>query len=84
MSNSIYLSIAILFIRADLRREKRLMKKKQRRVMQDIPWHNEHLLRDIGIDHRPVTEAGKYRTFDEIVSLRMRSIFRLMSMKIPT
>ncbi|CAM3494896.1 hypothetical protein VA7868_01547 [Vibrio aerogenes CECT 7868] len=83
MSNSVYLSIAILFIRADLRREKRLIKKKQHQVLQDIPWNNTHLLRDIGMD-QPVTESGKSRTFDEIVSLRMRSICRLIALKIPT
>ncbi|MDB1123054.1 DUF1127 domain-containing protein [Vibrio algarum] len=50
MSRSIYLHLAVLLVKADLKREERVWKRKLRRTVHDIPWHNAHLLRDIGLE----------------------------------
>jgi hypothetical protein len=50
MRHSIYLNLAVLCVKADLRREERVWKRTIRRTAHDIPWHNPHLLRDIGLD----------------------------------
>jgi len=50
MSHSIYLKLAVIFVKADLRREEKLWKQSVRRTVYDIPWQNKHLLRDIGLE----------------------------------
>ncbi|HAS61941.1 MAG TPA: DUF1127 domain-containing protein [Vibrio sp.] len=50
MSHSIYLKLATVLVKADLRREERAWLRKVRRSAHEIPWQNEHLLRDIGLD----------------------------------
>ncbi|PWI32098.1 DUF1127 domain-containing protein [Vibrio albus] len=50
MKQSFYIQLAIFFVKADLRREERQWQRKVRRSAYDIPWHSEHLLRDIGLD----------------------------------
>jgi len=56
MSHSVYLKLATLLVRADLRREEREWKRKLRRSAYAIPWENTHLLKDIGLesDGRPI------------------------------
>ncbi len=50
MSQSLYLKMAVAFVRLDLNREHRAWLKANRRVRVDFPHLNAHLLRDIGIE----------------------------------
>lgn len=50
MRHSIYIQLAALLVKADLKREERVWLRKVRRAQYEIPWHSEHLLRDIGLD----------------------------------
>lgn len=50
MNHSIYLKLAIFLVKADLKHEERIWKRKVCRSAYDILWHNEYLLRDIGLD----------------------------------
>ncbi len=50
MRHSIYLKLATLLLKADLKREENEWQRKVRRSAHDIPWTNTHLLKDIGLD----------------------------------
>ncbi|WGW00924.1 DUF1127 domain-containing protein [Vibrio sp. YMD68] len=83
MRHSVYLKLATLLVKADLKREEREWKRKIRRSSYDIPWENTHLLRDIGLetDGRPIgfsePEAVK-------AERRVRHLRRVLSTRIPT
>ncbi|MBW3697075.1 DUF1127 domain-containing protein [Vibrio sp. T187] len=83
MRHSIYLKLATVLVRADLRREEKAWQRKLRRSAYDLPWNNAHLLRDIGLesDGRPVgfsePEAVK-------AERRVRHLRRVLSARIPT
>jgi hypothetical protein len=83
MSHSVYLKLATVLVKADLRREERVWKRKVRRSSHDIPWENAHLLRDIGleVDGRTIgvslPEAVK-------VERRMRHLRRVISTRLLT
>jgi hypothetical protein len=83
MRHSIYLKLATILVRADLRREEQAWKRKLRRSSYHIPWENEHLLRDIGLesDGRPLgfsePEAVK-------AERRVRHLRRVLSSRIIT
>ena len=83
MRHSIYLKLATVLVRADLRREEQEWKRKLRRSTYHIPWENEHLLLDIGLesDGRPLgfsePEAVK-------AERRVRHLRRVLSARIPT
>ncbi|MGC9401618.1 hypothetical protein [Vibrio genomosp. F10] len=83
MRHSVYLKLATLLVRADLKREEREWKRKIRHSSYDIPWENTHLLRDIGLesDGRPIgfsePEAVK-------AERRVRHLRRVLSTRIPT
>lgn len=83
MSHSIYLKLATVLVKADLRREERAWKRKVRRSAYEIPWHNEHLLRDIGLDldGRPIgrSEAPKAKA-----ERRIRHLRRVLTARITT
>ncbi|EGA67333.1 DUF1127 domain-containing protein [Vibrio brasiliensis] len=83
MSHSVYLKLATLLVKADLRREEQQWKRKLRRSAFDIPWNNAHLLRDIGLeqDGRPVglTEPDSVKA-----ERRIRHLRRVLSSRIPT
>ncbi len=83
MSHSVYLKLATLLVKADLRREERDWKRKLRRSTFDIPWNNERLLRDIGLeqDGRPIgfTEPDSVKA-----ERRIRHLRRVLSARIPT
>ncbi|KLN64215.1 MULTISPECIES: hypothetical protein [Vibrio] len=83
MSHSVYLKLATLLVKADLRREERQWKRKLRRSAFDIPWNNEHLLRDIGLeqDGRPV---GFSEPDSVKAERRIRHLRRVLSARIPT
>nr|WP_087016355.1 hypothetical protein [Thaumasiovibrio subtropicus] len=50
MTQSLYIKLAVLFIRLDIYREEREWRAAHRRVKIDYPHLNAHLLRDIGAD----------------------------------
>ncbi len=83
MSHSIYLKLATLFVVADLKREERIWKRKIRRSAHDLPWTNQHLLRDIGLDSdgRPV---GFSQPDTVIAKRRVHHLRRILSARIPT
>lgn len=84
MSHSVYLTLATLLIKADLKREERVWKRKIRRSVHDVPWHNTHLLRDIGLesDGRAIGTASL--PDHVLVERRIRHIRRVLSARIPT
>ncbi|OEF22593.1 hypothetical protein [Vibrio rumoiensis] len=61
MRHSIYIQLATLLIKVDIKREENAWKRKVRRSQYEIPWHNEYLLRDIGLDStgRPLGEVSR-------------------------
>ncbi|KAA8666883.1 DUF1127 domain-containing protein [Vibrio gigantis] len=83
MRHSVYLKLATVLIRADLRREEREWQRKVRRSSYDLPWNNTHLLRDIGleVDGRPLGFSEP-----EVVTIerRVRHLRRVLSARIPT
>ncbi len=83
MNHSIYITLAALLVRADLRREEREWKRKIRRSSYDLPWHSDHLLKDIGLqsDGRPIGES-----VPNIVKAerRVRHMRRALRLRIPT
>ncbi|WP_261885263.1 DUF1127 domain-containing protein [Vibrio pomeroyi] len=83
MRHSVYLKLATVLIRADLRREEREWQRKVRRSSYDLPWNNTHLLRDIGleVDGRPIGFSEP-----EVVTIerRLRHLRRVLSARIPT
>ncbi|MZI94648.1 DUF1127 domain-containing protein [Vibrio sp. CAIM 722] len=84
MSQSIYLKIAVLFVRADLRREERQWRRQVRRSAYDVPWDNAYLLRDIGLepDGRAI---GTVSIPDSVkAERRIRHIRRVLTSRIPT
>jgi hypothetical protein len=83
MRHSLYIHLATWFIRADLRREERAWRRKIRRTAYTIPWHSEHLLRDIGLepDGRFI---GKELNAVDKTDRRLRHIRRLCSLRMPT
>ncbi|HHI5410699.1 hypothetical protein CGT94_09150 [Vibrio metoecus] len=83
MRQSIYLQLAVLLVRADLRREEREWKRKVRRSSYYLPWHNPHLLRDIGLqeDGRPI---GWSLPDAVVAERRVRHIRRVLNARIPT
>lgn len=84
MRHSVYIQLAALMIRADLRREERTWKRKVRRTVHHIPWDNAYLLRDIGLesDGRAIGTVSVPESV--IVERRMRHIRRVLSARIPT
>ncbi len=83
MSHSVYLKLATVLVKADLRREERVWKRKVRRSAYDIPWENSHLLRDIGLeqDGRPI---GHSLPDFVKVERRMRHLRRVLSARLLT
>ncbi len=83
MSHSIYIKLATVLVRADLRREEREWKRKVRRSQYDLPWHNVHLLKDIGLqaDGRPIGTSVPNTVKAE---RQVRHIRRVLRLRIPT
>ncbi|WP_039989114.1 hypothetical protein [Vibrio owensii] len=83
MRHSIYLKLATVLLKADLKREEKQWQRMVRRSSHDIPWTNEHLLKDIGLDKdgRPtqasVPDAVK-------VERRVRHLRRVLTSRILT
>ncbi|YCO03219.1 DUF1127 domain-containing protein [Vibrio sp. VNB-15] len=83
MRHSIYLKLATMLLKADLKREEKQWQRMVRRSAHDIPWTNEHLLKDIGLDKEgrstqiSVPDAVK-------VERRVRHLRRVLTARIPT
>lgn len=83
MSHSVYLKLATLLVKADLRREERVWKQKVRRSAHDIPWDNAHLLRDIGLETDGRT-IGVSLPDAVKVERRMRHLRRVLNARLLT
>ncbi|WP_428771256.1 DUF1127 domain-containing protein [Vibrio sp.] len=83
MNHSIYLKLATLLVKVDLRREDRQWKRKLRQSAYQIPWHSAHLLKDIGLeqDGRPI---GVSEPTAVTAERRVRHLRRVLSARIPT
>ncbi|GLO61805.1 hypothetical protein MACH09_23130 [Vibrio sp. MACH09] len=83
MSHSIYLKVAVLFVKADLRREEKKWQSAIRRSKYDIPWQNTHLLKDIGLE-----SDGRVMGYTEpenlVVERRMRHLRRVFRSRLVT
>ncbi|CAH1595626.1 conserved hypothetical protein [Vibrio owensii] len=83
MRHSIYLQLATVLLKADLKREEKQWQRMVRRSSHDIPWTNEHLLKDIGLDkdgrstQASVPDAVK-------VERRVRHLRRVLTSRILT
>ncbi|MDV5084146.1 DUF1127 domain-containing protein [Vibrio diabolicus] len=83
MRHSIYLQLATLLLKADLKREEKQWQRTIRRIAHDVPWTNVHLLRDIGLDsdgrstRANVPDAVK-------VERRVRHLRRVLTSRIMT
>ncbi len=83
MRHSIYLKLATLLLKADLKREENEWQRKVRRSAHDIPWTNAHLLKDIGLDQDGrSTRASVPDTVK--VERRVRHLRRMLTARIPT
>ena len=83
MRHSLYLTLATLLIKADLRREEKAWQRKIRRSAYAIPWHNAHLLRDIGLDTDGRLLGEEASTEHRATRLTYR-IRRQLRLRIPT
>ncbi|QUM74899.1 DUF1127 domain-containing protein [Moritella sp. 24] len=83
MRHSIYLHLAVLFVRADIRREERVWLAKVRRAKNEIPLGNTYLLKDIGLnaDGRPLCSSAPR---DVAATRRVRHLRRACRLKIAT
>ncbi|CAH1527121.1 MULTISPECIES: hypothetical protein [Vibrio] len=83
MRHSIYLKLATVLLKADLKREEKQWQSMVRRSSHNIPWTNEHLLRDIGLDKEGrstqtcIPDAVK-------VERQVRHLRRVLTSRIPT
>lgn len=83
MRHSIYLKLATVLLKVDLKREEKQWQRMVRRSSHDIPWTNEHLLKDIGLDkdgrstQASVPDAVK-------VERRVRHLRRVLTSRILT
>ena len=50
MRQSVYLHIAVLFIRLDIQRENAAWRRDNRRIHIDLPHLSKHILQDMGVD----------------------------------
>ncbi len=83
MRHSLYLHLAVFFVRADIRREERVWLAKTRRASSEIPLGNAYLLKDIGlnVDGRPLCSALPR---DIAAKRRVRHLRRACRLKIAT
>ncbi len=83
MRHSIYLKLATLLIKADLKREEKEWQRRLRRSAHDIPWTNVHLLKDIGLDQDG--RSAQVSIPDTVkVERRVRHLRRVLTARIPT
>ncbi|USD64885.1 DUF1127 domain-containing protein [Vibrio sp. SCSIO 43136] len=84
MRHSIYTRLALTLVKAELKREEREWRRKVRRSAYDLPWHSEHLLRDIGLetDGRAIGIAAESPALK--AERRIRHFNRLLRSRIAT
>ncbi|BCL71063.1 conserved hypothetical protein [Vibrio nigripulchritudo MADA3029] len=83
MRHSIYIQLATLLVKADIKREERAWKRRVARAQQNIPWHNAHLLQDIGLDPDGRL-VGANEQPSATAERRVRHLRRLIRTRIPT
>ncbi|MCG7490527.1 DUF1127 domain-containing protein [Vibrio sp. Of14-4] len=83
MSHSVYLKLAIFLVKIDLRREERQWKRRVRRAAFQIPFANEHLMRDVGLEKGGRCIADTVPD-DVKTERRVRHLRRVLSSRIPT
>jgi len=83
MRHSLYLHLAVFFVRADIRREERVWLAKTRRATSEIPLGNAYLLKDIGLnaEGRALCSAEPR---DIAAKRRVRHLRRACRLKIAT
>ncbi|WP_028023858.1 hypothetical protein [Enterovibrio calviensis] len=76
MNQSLYLRLAIMFVRLDLKREENQWRKNHRRVRYVGQPLSDHLMRDIGFEKDGFsighTVAPQYKAQREVVRMRRR------------
>ncbi|MGR5236149.1 DUF1127 domain-containing protein [Vibrio alfacsensis] len=83
MRHSLYLQLATLLLKADLKREEKQWQRTVRRSSHNIPWSNIHLLRDIGLDKEG--RSTQSSTPDAVkVERRVRHLRRALTSRILT
>ncbi|MGR5132731.1 DUF1127 domain-containing protein [Vibrio alfacsensis] len=83
MRHSIYLKLATLLVKADLKREEKQWQRTVRRSSHNIPWTNEHLLRDIGLDKE---RRSTHSSIPDVVKIerRVHHLRRVLTSRILT
>ena len=83
MRHSLYLHLAVFFVRADIRREERVWLAKVRRATSEIPLGNAYLLKDIGLnaEGRPLCSSEPRAV---TAKRRVRHLRRACRLKITT
>lgn len=81
MRQSVYLRIAVFFIRLDIQREDAAWRRNYRRVTVDLPNYSAHLLRDIGVekDGRIAWEPASTQAARKARHLRQKYKSRLVT-----
>ncbi len=82
MRHSIYLHLAVLFVKADLHREENKWRRQARRTAYHIPWDNEHLLRDIGLERDGRCHVSV--PTHVLAERRVRRLRQILTSRIPT
>ncbi|MDP2573918.1 DUF1127 domain-containing protein [Vibrio penaeicida] len=83
MRHSIYIQLATFLVKADINREDRAWKRRVKRAQHNIPWHNSHLLQDIGLDPEG-RQIGANEQPSATAERRVRHLRRLLRTRIPT
>ncbi|WP_264878021.1 DUF1127 domain-containing protein [Vibrio agarivorans] len=83
MRHSIYLKLAAWCVVADLKQEERAWKRRVRQSAHELPFHSEHLLRDVGLDAtgRPL---GRTETPKATAGRRVRHLRRILQSRMIT
>lgn len=60
MRTSLYLTLAVWLIKADINKQETEWKRTLRRNRYHLPFHSEHLMRDVGFDKtgRPISGSA--------------------------
>ncbi|KXF79655.1 hypothetical protein [Enterovibrio coralii] len=81
MNQSIYLRLAVFFVRLDIKREEAAWRKAHRRVRYEGEPLSEHLLKDIGFEKDGLsvghTVAPEYKAQREVARIRRRLRLKL-------
>lgn len=84
MSQSLYLKVAVLLVRADIRLEQRRWQSHIRKQAQHLPFMTDFLLRDIGFDRSGYVLTMHTRPESAKIERRLYHIRRIISSRILT